>query len=92
MKIWVAHNKTVPLSILNRLSEDEDPRVREAVAVKRKCSREIFEKLANDPDPVVRSAVAHNKKSPADVLERLSHDAWHVVSDAARRRLNEIEG
>src|SRR5689334_2460666 len=35
MKVWVVHNKTVPLSILEALSTDESVAVRGAVARKR---------------------------------------------------------
>ena len=39
MKKWVIHNKTVPLSILEILSEDPNPVVRHSVATKRKLNR-----------------------------------------------------
>ena len=40
MKVWVAHNKTLPLETLERLARDPDPRVRYAVAVKNKLPQE----------------------------------------------------
>jgi hypothetical protein len=33
MKVWVAHNKTVPLEVLRLLASDSYPRVRFAVAM-----------------------------------------------------------
>ncbi|MGO4382602.1 hypothetical protein AB4Z19_30475, partial [Pseudoduganella sp. RAF19] len=64
---WVAHNKTVPLPILEILSLNLDPKVRYAVAVKRKLSSELFDRLARDPDETVRAAIAHNAKVPIEV-------------------------
>jgi hypothetical protein len=42
IKIWVARNKTVPVSILHVLSCDENAEVRHAVAMKHKSGQEIF--------------------------------------------------
>lgn len=87
MRAWVAHNKTVPLEILARLAEDDDPAVRSAVAMKRKLSRELFDALAADPDPSVRARVAVNAKVPRRVLETLARDDEPLVADAATERL-----
>jgi hypothetical protein len=87
MRIWVIHNKTVPLSILTELSADADVRVRGAVAAKRKLSRELFDRLALDPDESVRCAIIRNPKTPRDVLECLSHDPSEFVASSARNRL-----
>lgn len=87
MRTWVAHNKTVPLSILQVLSVDDDPRVRGSVAVKRKLSRGLFEQLARDADEGVRLAIIRNAKVPPDVLEQLAGDASEFVASAARDRL-----
>ncbi len=38
MKVWVVRNKTIPLSILEILSHDEDVNIRHAVGMKRRCS------------------------------------------------------
>lgn len=87
MRRWVAHNKSVPIEILQLLSKDADPDVRCVVAGKRKLSRELFESLAADPDEGVRQRVAYNKSVPADILERLASDMIPVVADAARKQL-----
>jgi hypothetical protein len=50
LKIWVIHNKTIPIEILHLLSKDEDSNVRSAVARKRKIDDAIFNLLATDPD------------------------------------------
>ena len=87
MRQWVAHNKTVPLSVLEVLAADPQSTVRHTVAMKRKLSPELFEALAKDPDETVRAAVARNPKAPMDVLSRLCRDAVALVSSAARSRV-----
>ncbi len=87
MRFWVAHNKTVPLSVLCVLSEDPDPKVREMVASKGKADEPLLRKLARDPHGSVRSAVAHNKKASPSVLRMLSDDEWSVVAEAVRARM-----
>jgi hypothetical protein len=52
LKVWVVHNKTVPVAILIDLASDNDPAVRRAVATKNKLPRDLMERLATD----VRSA------------------------------------
>jgi hypothetical protein len=87
MRKWVAHNKTVPLSILRLLAEDPDPAVRSMVAMKRKLDRSLFERLAEDADGGVRLAVVRNPKTPASVLALLTQDGWAEIADVARDRL-----
>jgi hypothetical protein len=50
MRSWVAHNKTVPIEILDLLSGDSDANVRHVVAGKRKITEAIALRLAKDPD------------------------------------------
>jgi hypothetical protein len=76
MRVWVARNKTVPLSILEILSYDENADVRYAVAMKRKSSQDILQRLAQDPDESVRLRVALNPKTSKAVLEQLPSDQW----------------
>lgn len=90
MKSWVAHNKTVPLEILDVLSNDNDPEVRFSVAMKKKLSSEIFKRLAADKDYSVRLCIARNKKVPESVLEILSHDSEAEISDAATKNISLI--
>jgi hypothetical protein len=85
-KEWVAHNKTVPLTILRILARDPDPRVRFAVAMKRKCDAGILERLARDEDETVRVRVARNQKTPAHILERLRNDTSRLVAEALASR------
>lgn len=92
MKVWVVHNKTVPLEILDALSTDADAAVRRAVARKRRASPEILERLARDPNESVRHAVAYNATAPEHVLKILLDDDWAPVAAAAKQRLSDPNG
>lgn len=87
MREWVAHNRTVPLEVLERLAVDEDRSVRAAVADKRKLSDGLFDLLSRDVDEVVRQRIAYNKKTPVAVVERLTTDPVPLVRLVAQKRL-----
>jgi hypothetical protein len=86
MREWVAHNRTVPLEILEVLARDPQRRVRAAVADRRKLSAELFDLLSRDDDEVVRHRIAYNGKTPVAIIERLAADPVPLVRDAARKR------
>lgn len=98
MREWVAHNKTVPLNILEILARDKNESVRARVADKRKLSPELFDLLSQDESESVRERIAYNKKSPIHVLKRLANDPIMFVREAALKRignesiLNSISG
>lgn len=87
MKSWVAHNKTIPLSILEVLAKDQDADVRESVARKRKLSRDLFILLSQDTESSVLYTLAGNPKIPHDIFEALEkiEDKW------LRKMLTEIK-
>jgi hypothetical protein len=89
MRAWVAHNKTVPLSILEILSRDKDPSVRHMVAMKRKLGQDmsILERLAQDPEDSIRMRVALNPKTPHTILKQLLNDKCFRVVEEAQNRL-----
>jgi hypothetical protein len=89
MRVWVARNKTVPSSILEILSHDDNADVRYAVAMKRKAGQDILQRLAQDPDESVRLRVALNPKTPKSILEQLLNDKWSRVVEEAKSRLEE---
>ncbi|MFJ4346150.1 hypothetical protein [Pseudomonas sp. NPDC089401] len=84
---WVAFNKSVPLEILERLSDSADDRTRTFVATKRKLSKELFDKMSRDKSSVVRGRIAVNKKTPMIILQRLLSDPSESVVEAARYNL-----
>jgi ethanolamine utilization microcompartment shell protein EutL len=92
MKVWVAHNKTVPIEILLVLAGDHDSNVRAAVAMKNKLSEELFTVLAGDADGSVRQRIAYNKNTPVHILRRLSLDTCELIAAPARSRINRIAG
>jgi hypothetical protein len=89
MRVWVARNKTIPLSILEILSYDESADVCYAVAMKRKSNLDILQRLSQDPDESVRLRVALNPNTPKIVLEQLLTDKWSRVFEEAKSRLEE---
>ena len=91
MRIWVAHNRTVPVEVLAVLAHDPDADVRESVAMKNKLSGELFALLAADRDEFVRQRIACNKKTPLDILKRLAQDSSKTVSSYSRRRLRSLD-
>ena len=83
MRQWVAHNKTVPVTVLQTLASDPDPAVRWVVAGKRKLDPAVLRMLADDEDDSVRARVARHRRTEAEVLGALSHDESWVVREAA---------
>ena len=77
-KIWVVHNKTIQIEILEILSNDIDPIVREAVARKRKINETIFDRLSKDIDENVRYALMWNTKMTVDRIKmiRVEDSEW----------------
>ena len=87
MRRWVAHNKTVPHEVLERLASDPDPAVRWTVASKRKLDDALLRRLATDADDTVRARVARHHRTSAAMLEAmLEDDAW-TVRQAAQEAL-----
>jgi hypothetical protein len=70
-KEWVIHNKTIQIGILEKLSFDKDPRVRSAVARKRKINDRIFATLSTDNNEDVRYVLMCNPKLTVDKLKQI---------------------
>lgn len=87
LRSWVAHNKTVPVQVLERLARDTDPHVRSAVALRRRATGEILARLAGDDDAGVRLHVARHSNTPSEVLVSLADDEWDQVRTAALANL-----
>ncbi|MGV3661744.1 MAG: HEAT repeat domain-containing protein [Prosthecobacter sp.] len=86
MHFWVAHNKTVPVVILEKLARSEEWRVRVMVAEKRRITEAIALLLATDPDECVRSTLARNPKLPAAALALLRQDSTPLIQEALAAR------
>lgn len=86
-KVSVLLNRKLPLSVLERLSQDQDATVRSAVADKR-AAAPLLPKLARDADAIVRARVACNAKVTRETLELLAEDEVPMVSETARERLS----
>ena len=87
MRQWVAHNKTVPVTILELLHTDSSADVRCTVARKRSLPERLQQALATDFDASVRHALACNAKVTHAVLQKLATDSELFVRDAAVQRL-----
>ena len=86
MRMWVAHNKTVPIRVLEILANDSDPDVRAMVAMKRKLTPELQLLLAADSDEGVRGRLANNAEETTEVL-KTANGASGPAAEAAARRL-----
>ena len=70
--------------ILEKLSEDEDSRVRETVAENPKTPVDILRKLALDEDDDVRWGAIQNPNMTAEALKKLAEDEdWAVRETVA---------
>ena len=76
--IDLALNTTTP-ETLERLSNDEDWKVRLEVANNPNTPTETLERLANDDDWVIRWYLATNPNTPPKALERLANDKSYYV-------------
>lgn len=88
----VAMNRKLPHSILVKLSENSDWRIRHSVAQQRKCPQDLLQLLAGDPEALVRGAVAGNKSTPREILELLKEDPDWTVSKKVLARLRRLDG
>jgi len=57
MREWVAHNKSIPVEIMEILADDADERVRFNVATKNRLPEHLHLKLAKDSDSSVRQRI-----------------------------------
>jgi hypothetical protein len=90
-KEWVIHNKTVPIEILETLTLDNDPKIRIAVARKRKINDNIFLKLSQDNDENVRYALMCNTNLTIDKLMNIKTADSDWLVKQLDERIKEIE-
>ena len=89
MAIWVVQNKTIPLSILERLANNISIEVRRAIAMKNKLSPSLYDALSKDVEESIRERIVYNKNTPGDILSRLAQDPVQRISDHALERLKQ---
>ena len=87
MRTWVAHNKTVPIEVLEVLAKDSDPAVRSMVAMKRRLTTALQLLLAADPDEGVRERLANNAKAIRAALKKIAEGVPGPAAETATRRL-----
>lgn len=90
MKFWVAQNKTIPLEIMEILSDDPSERVRGMIASKNRLPEHLQIKMAKDSHPSVRERIIYNKRTQAVVLQLLVHDEDESIREKARNRLAQL--
>lgn len=83
----VALNKFVPLDLLEELADDDDWRVRHAVAEKRSLPEHLQLRLAADPRELVRQSLVNNGKATRRCLELLAEDPAEWIREKAGSRL-----
>ena len=87
LKVWVVHNKRIPLEILTILANDPDIAVRERVARTRKIiDTELFNVMANDPEEKVRYALACNTNMSIGHLGKISQHGSQWFQSALKER------
>ncbi|EGT0638487.1 hypothetical protein JAF85_004837 [Citrobacter werkmanii] len=87
MKVWVARNKSIPKEIIDILSRDINPIVRDAISSKYPLDFDIYLLLSKDPDDGIRVRLTYNKKLPTSILKEMAeNDPSEFVRNEARLR------
>jgi len=89
MREWVAHNKSIPIEIMEILADDADERVRFNVATKNRLPESLQMKLAKDLDSSIRKRIVYNKKATFRVLTILLNDDDEDIRVMAKNRVDE---
>jgi len=89
MKVWVIQNKTIQIEILEKLIKDVDPKVRSAIARKRKINDMIFKLLANDTDENVKYSLICNTKIGLEYLKNISIDGSDWFKNELQKKIEE---
>lgn len=84
---WVAHNKTIPVSLIRELFAIGSEKVRLVLAIKRSTPVDLLAKLATDHNDSIHLAVARHPKTTAAALSLLRNDDWEEVRQIASGRL-----
>jgi hypothetical protein len=90
-KVWVVHNKSIPIDILEILAQDKDAEVRAEVARKRKINDKIFSWLAVDTDENVKYALICNTKLPKNKKMLIDTKQSKWLKEALNKQLSNPE-
>lgn len=74
IRMKLASSMTLPESITETLSKDQDRSVRCEIVMNQKTPHRILKTLASDRSPFVRECVARNPNTPIESLEKLSKE------------------
>ncbi|MFZ5273777.1 hypothetical protein [Enterobacter asburiae] len=74
MRVWVARNRTIPKKIVDILSKDPSPLVRDAICSKYPLDMELYVLFSKDMDEGVRSRLTYNKSTPLSILKEMSEN------------------
>jgi hypothetical protein len=74
MKVWVARNRSIPKEIIDVLSRDINPIVRDAISSKYPLDFDIYLLLSKDPDNGIRARLTYNKKIPTSILKEIAEN------------------
>ena len=85
-RLLAARHPATPPAALALLAQEEDWRVRQAVAQNAGAPQAVLEALAQDSDHDVRTGVAQHAGSTAAILERLAQDGHLSVRRAVLER------
>lgn len=90
IKSWFAKQPYTPVSILKKLSADENFYIRGNVAYNPSTPAVILGKLSSDKQGYVRLNVALNPSTPNTILENLLTDTSWTIKEVAAERSHSI--
>jgi hypothetical protein len=74
LHFFVAHNRSIPDTVIARLVEDGEERVRIRLAEKHSLPLRFLEQLARDPSELVVSSVITHKKAPEELVRSIAEE------------------
>jgi len=86
-RVWMASNPSTVMAVVDLLVKDDEPSVREQIALHPKVTSEGLWVLAEDSEPSVRVHVAKSKKVTQEILTRLASDRADSVRCAVAQNV-----
>ncbi|GKX55995.1 hypothetical protein SOASR030_21070 [Leminorella grimontii] len=92
MRVWVARNRTIPREIMDYLSKDDNPVVREAISAKYPLDVDMYLLFSRDPDEGIRARLIFNKGLPVFILKHMAeNDPSDFVREKALEKYMQIK-